>query len=512
MAVRPKIPSNETNLAIAKESSTLGALPGSPIWYRLWPTGYPNDFGADYVRRAQEPIHPSQERYKGENVDRNIKAGYTADFSPASHFPIFDGLLYCAPSNYSIVTVDSIASNVISVTGSTSGFAVGDIIVLENMTDPANERLALIIASIVANTSITVISGATDETSPANATASLAGHQFSVGDVEVDASGDLPVLISGGTAFNTLGLTPGQWIYLGGDVATSFFSTGANNGFKRIRRLVANDTIELDKSVASMVTESGAAVALSVFYGPVFKNEQQADQVRSTYQIERNLSYINTSNPTDWQAEVVKGAVVDEFKVNINANDAITVDTTFVAIDAENIEAGDTLPTESGTVVELELNRFYNASYDVKRMMLAPCSDTAETPTSVFGYVMSGDITVNNQHSVNKAVGVFGGFDITRGTLMVSGNLDVYFVTVAAKDAIKNNLDYTLDMIFAKENRGIAFDMPLVGLGDGKVAVELNQAMKIPVTFDATNGYRANANLDHTLLISVFPYLPDAAL
>ena len=53
--------------------------------------------------------------------------------------------------------------------------------------------------------------------------------------------------------------------------------------------------------------------------------------------------------------------------------------------------------------------------------------------------------------------------------------------------------------------------MPLVTLGDGRLNVELNQPVTLPLQLEAADGGDVNANLGHTLMFCVFDYLPDAA-
>jgi hypothetical protein len=57
-----------------------------------------------------------------------------------------------------------------------------------------------------------------------------------------------------------------------------------------------------------------------------------------------------------------------------------------------------------------------------------------------------------------------------------------------------------------KENKGILFDIPLLSLGDGRLAVEQDQAITLPLETMA-----AESSFGHTLLFASFSYLPDLA-
>lgn len=53
---------------------------------------------------------------------------------------------------------------------------------------------------------------------------------------------------------------------------------------------------------------------------------------------------------------------------------------------------------------------------------------------------------------------------------------------------------------------GLVWDIPLMALGNGMVAVEKDQAITVPLDTMA-----AQSSFGHTLLYVNFPYLPNAA-
>jgi hypothetical protein len=55
---------------------------------------------------------------------------------------------------------------------------------------------------------------------------------------------------------------------------------------------------------------------------------------------------------------------------------------------------------------------------------------------------------------------------------------------------------------------GWLWDMPLLMLGDGRLKVEKDKPVTIPLTMDGA----AHTVLNHTLLAIRFPFLPQAAL
>jgi hypothetical protein len=73
--------------------------------------------------------------------------------------------------------------------------------------------------------------------------------------------------------------------------------------------------------------------------------------------------------------------------------------------------------------------------------------------------------------------------------------------------AVRANADVGLSIIAASKNAGFLFDIPLLGLGGGRLNVEKDAPIMVPLEpagAENLNGY--------TLLYQVFPYLPTVAM
>ena len=103
---------------------------------------------------------------------------------------------------------------------------------------------------------------------------------------------------------------------------------------------------------------------------------------------------------------------------------------------------------------------------------------------------------------------MLGAFEMTAGFFDVSGKVTAYFADVSAVSAVRNNSDVSLDVAFARDNAGLLFDIPLMALGDGRLNVQQNKAIEIPVDMNAG----ADRTFNHTLLMEYFGYLPTAAM
>ena len=166
---------------------------------------------------------------------------------------------------------------------------------------------------------------------------------------------------------------------------------------------------------------------------------------------------------------------------------------------------------KAGTRPNLGSAKAFNTSTHVTRIRMGLCSNTNEYVDAMFAYVTEARLTINNNITMNKAVGILGAFEATAGTFEVGGNVTAYFQDVSALEALQNNSDVTLDVCVVKDNAGFAFDLPLLALDDGRLNVELNQAVTIPLGLMAADGEDVNSNLAHTIVMSFYDYLPDAA-
>lgn len=517
MAQVNKIDSNITGLAYAEEAE-LGYLPGengnpgSPEWKLLQPNSY-NDFGGQITTVAPNPINPSRQRRKGVTTDLEASGGINQNITFHNLTDLMQGVMFAdirrkGHANVTAVDIDGGNPDEYEV-ASTVGFFVNSIIKGIGFTNAANNAMNIVTA-VTSNVSVEVATGllVAEASPPADAYIDVVGYQATSADLNVVTTGSFTTITSSTLDFTTLGLVPGQWIFIGGDAAGKKFVNAVNNGFKRIRSIAANALV-LDKSESAMTAETGTGLTIQLFFGDVLRNETGSSIVRRTYQIERLLGAPDTSSPSDIQSEVLKGAVPNEFKLNVPSAELVNVDVSFMALDNEQRLAA-TGPKQS-SVKSPYAAKEYNSSSDVGRIRLATISDTDEAPSALFAYVTEANISINNNVTANKAVGVLGAFDMTAGTFEVKGDLTAYFVTVEATSAIRTNADVTLDISFVKDNTGMVFDMPLISLGDGRLNVEVDQPITLPLSADAASGEDINSNLNHTLLITYFNYLPNAA-
>lgn len=527
MADVNKIDSNITGLTIAEESS-MGVLPGTPVWEQFEPNTY-SDFGGEITTVARNPINPSRQRKKGVTTDLDASGGFNTDLTQTNLQGLLQGLFFADlrekgdlknPIGITTLTISATATGSVftRVGGSTdltTLFNVGDTVFVSGFVDDANNGFFRADAVAATTLDVTLADGAqtaatlVDEAATSDASIIKIGFESDVaGDIDVDLTGTLPQYTSTTFDFTTLGLVPGEWIFVGGDVADTQFSSAVNNGFKRIRAISAT-ALEVDKSDSTMVTEASTTENIQMFIGRALKNELSDDIVRRTYQMERELGAPDDALPLEVQSEYLVGSVLNEGVFNYEQADKINVDLSFIAIDNEQ-RTGAT-GQKTGTRPTLVDSDAFNTSSDFSRINLAIVSDSDAAPDPLFAFAQSITITFNNNASPNKAIGTLGAFDVTAGTFQVSGSLTAYFANVTAVQAVRNNSDVTIDYAVVKDNAGFVMDLPLISLGDGRLNVEQDQPITLPLSMDAATAAKIDETMDYTAMMNFYDYLPDLA-
>ena len=499
--------SNSTGLRYAEEES-IKTLPALPVWYPLEPNGY-NDFGGQLTTIARNPINPSRQRKKGVTTDLDASGGFGQDFTQTGLTRLLQGFFFAdlrekaatKPMNGAAQAITGVTAldDVYAAAAGLDAFAAGDLVFASGFGQSANNGLKLVATS--AADALGVSEALVDEAPGADAKLQHVGFQFAAGEAEIDATGSYPRLAraSGAKDFTSFGLIEGEWVYIGGDLAAEKFASVANNGFARVRATAA-DYIEFDKTSATMVTDDGAAKTIRLFFGNVLKNESGTTIKRRTYNIERTLG----QDDDGVMSEYLVGAVANEMSLQVRQADKVTVDLSFVATDNE--QRAGTIGVKAGDRPALAESPAFNTSSDFSRIKMHVIQDGVTDPDPLFAFLTELTLTVTNNVEPLKAVAVLGAFDVSAGTFAVSGNVTAYFADIAAVQAVRNNADVALDFALVKNNAGIVFDIPLIALGEGRLNVEQDQPITLPLSMEAAEG-----SAGHTLLLNEFPYLPNAA-
>lgn len=497
--MRDKQASNSTGFSLARETSP-GVVAVDAVWLPQEPNSY-KDFGGSYKMIARNPINASRQRKKGVITDLNAAGGWQEDLTFEALTDKIEGLMYADFRTKYAGVASAVAGNNVTVVSS-AGVSVGDVIAITGFQTAANNGVKHVTA--VAAGMLTVAEAFTAENHAGNVY--RVGRVFPAADISfVAATKTLSTVVGD---FTTMGLIPGEWLFLSDDVPIN--SLDANIGMARIKSITATsivlDKVEKLDDALPIVDVTGVGKMVTIYHASrVIKNETGALIKRRTYQAERLLGKREDASPFD-QAEYLVGSVINEAQFAFNTADKVTVDWELMAMRKET-RTSDDGPKPGVRAASVEGSAF-NTSTDVRRMNISVVGNDI----SQFAYVMDFSLTVKNNNRANKAIGVLGSIDYTEGLFAVSAAVTAYFSNVEAAQAIEDNSDVTVDVHLARDNRGIVFDLPLVSLGDGRPKIAANEPIQLPLDIDAATGAKLAPDMDHTLLVAFFDYLPYAAM
>ncbi len=493
-----KVDSNNTGLRYAKEECLTQLPAAGVVWKPLEPDSYA-DFGSTTTTTVRKPINPSRQTRKGVVTDKDATAGWTSDMTTDNHQDFMQGFLFAnakenpttVPLNAAQIVVGAVTATEFDV-GLAFGFAEGDVVFAQGYGVPANNGIKTFGA--ITGTKAVLTSGtiAAEPAPPATARLERVGRQAAAGLVKIAVANGVTSL----TVPVGLPLAPGDWFFLGGGDANTNFA--ANRGFARVVSYVAS-TLVFDKQSWGVVTpEAGAGKSIVIMLPTIVKNQENPLNIVShPYQFERTLGY----DADGIMSQYVSGSIANELTINVSSADKVTMEMGFVSCDSkarsglEGVKPGARPPLVEGQDA-------INTSSDIRRM--AFFLDGESSPLFVYATEMT--MTVNNNASGAKAIGVLGNFDINVGSLEAGGSVTAYFQDVRVIKAVEENTSANMDIIAVINNQGILFELPLITLGNGMLNVEADQAITVPLDIVASQ-----SKFGHTMLYAHFAALPDWA-
>lgn len=516
-----KIDSNIVGASYAEEKC-IGVLPDSSggsagdqaggIWRPFNPNEF-DDFGGETTLTAREPINASRQEEKGVVTDLEASGGFNQDMTHGALQRLMQGFFFAdarerpnsepiSDNVASLITLTSVTAQTISLgAGGGAKINVGDIVVLSGMANASNNMNEFIVDSISGDDITSTTGSFLPESATTESGVKVIGKKFDAGvaGIEFNGSEQLSFTRSSGD-FTQEGYNVGEWIYIRGDGTGAGFDN--NGGYARIEE-IRQDRLILKEPTWTPVTEGSGTKNIRIYLGTFMRNEDDPSLIkRRSYQLERTLG----QDEDGIQSEYLVGAVADEFTMNLTTADKMTCDLSFMALNnelrsgSEGLKAGDRTNT-------LKVEDAFNTSSDVYQLRLFINDPLKATPKSLYAKVMEASISIANNASGNKAIGTLGSFDITVGNFVVTGEIEAYFSTVAAVKAVKQNADAGFNLIATKDNTGFVYDIPLLSLGGGRVNVEKDEPIKLPLE---KKGVRNS--MGFTLGATYFNYLPTVAM
>lgn len=476
-----------------------------------------NTLGADITTVARDPISNRRQRRKGAVTDLDSAVEFEADLTFDSFEDFIEGWTFATAVNGDLVRRGSVISNgqyhfAPPLTAEqaakliVSGGAATLVEASGYVTDANNGLKALTSAPGEGGSSLAV-AGLTDETPASNAIVKLAGLRGDDLTWDWTAASKTAELISAGdvTDWAALGLTPGQVIHIGskdasGDVQNAFENALPNDMFGAARVVsISGGTVVLDKVDAALQFDDLTAPAtLDVMFGRFFRNVPVDDDefLERSFQFEAQWINLADPGPGD-EYEYSEGNFCNTLAFNLPLTDKATATFGFIGTDTP-VPTGtrkvgaDSARQPAGTGA-------FNTSNDIARLRIQQLDEDGLTTD-----FKSLTLTLNNNVSPEKVLGVLGARFMNAGNFDVDIEAQVLFSNAGVVAAIRSNETVTMDFIIKNDDGGLAVDIPAMTIGGGDKELPVNESVLINTTELAFE----DPILGTSIGISELPFIP----
>lgn len=489
---------NRTAQAIAVESSP-GVLPGSPTWYSTGPNSI-EGIGAKLSRKSRDPISPRNQAQFGSVVDLTATPKFVGDFTLSTVDLFLEGVIRCAltgPARFSPTAATSTAITV----PSGGSLAQNTLVYVRGATIAANNGLKVVGASST-STSIVISGGMTAETFAAanNVTVEVCGFRFASGDLQIDSSGNLTTTTKDLT---TLGLVSGQTCWLGGAAGSAYALTNGRGAF-RISSAPAANIITTDKRTGTWTTDSGSGKTVDLYFGRLAKVVPltDANYLERYYQIETTYHRLGASSATAYG--YMLGNAISQATIGLASKDFASLSIDFTGT-SETAPSTSRATNASAPLAEVKKAAISTVS-DIYRGRIMKIGTDGVVGAGLTGYILSAELTVNNNVSTSPAHGVLGSFETTFGKITIGAKATAYFTEIDIPSHATSNLPVTADWFMRNADGAVCFDLPYCEFTQEAVNFPKDQS----VTVDLMAGAVEDPIWGTSMIVSLLPYCPAA--
>jgi hypothetical protein len=500
---------NSQAMAVAVEASP-GVLSGSPRWLSIEPNNI-SKFGTTIKKETRSPISRTRQRRKGSITDSDSSVEFDADFT-MDHLRLFiQGFCFSrliGPDAYVPVAVAAGSYTVAAVSAQQagrliySGGGAKSLLFSRGWGIAGNNGLKVLNGAVApAATAIPVAGVVVEAVDPHdNVEVAIAGIRGAAGDIKVDASGNL---ISTALDFTTLGLSPGQFIHVGGvDMVNRFFHD-ENYGFARIVSVAAH-LLTLSKRGQTFLTDDGTstgaggtALAIDLLFGQYVRTVavDDPDYLQTNYQFELDSPNLGTDGSD--QYEYALGNWADAFTLDLSLTALGKV--TFGFVGLSTTDPSPARATNAATAKWPSETSSFSTASDIARLRVQEVDETGLTTD-----FKSLKLTLSNNVSGEKVLAHLGPKYLNAGNIEADVASQALFTDPAIPARIRNNDTLGLDFAVRNDDGGAYFDLPSGTLEGGDRNFPANATVLINSTFKSFQ----DPVLGHSFSCSLFPVLP----
>ena len=493
---------NNTQLSYSIETS-LGVA-GS-TWFQIEPNSI-GQYGASITTVPRNPISKRRQRRKGTITDLDSSVEIEHDMTREMFLGFIEGFMFANFQTGPLIFVPTAVTS--------SGYTVpadGDLPILtlvyaRGFTNAVNNGLKVLITGST-STEIKASGLVTESSPPTDPPVSLevCGIRGAAGDFKIDSSGDL---ITTALDMTTLGLSVGQFIWIGGSVAANQFfeqgDTSTNYGMTRLVAIATNK-LTLEKKRATFVLDDGTdtgsggtPLLIDIFFGRFIKNVavDNAKYLERSYQFEAAYQDLATGPANAY--EYSKGNFANTLQLNFPLTDKATMAIGFIGTDTEIPTTSRKTGADAST--QPLQTAAYNTSSDFARLRVTEADETGLSTD-----VKSLTITINNNVTREKVLDNLGAKFMNSGNFEIDVEMQLLFSEILVVEAIRNNTTSTMEVAVRNDDGGFILDIPSMDIGGGGKEFPVNESVLINITTQAFE----DPTQGDSLGITMFPFLPD---
>ena len=484
---------NETIFSYSIEE-TPGKLPVSPTFKSVEPNDV-SSYGATISSVPRNPISESRGNKKGSTTDLDSAAEFPADLTIESFLDFSQGVMYAEWYKQPHFVPTAVTATGYTV-ASGGNLTAGALIFARGFQNSENNGLKIVGAGSTA-TEVKTTGLVLEAAPPPAAEVDVSGVQGATGDLEINATGDL---ISTSLDFTTLGLTPGQSIWIGGtDEVTDdvTFAEEDNQGLARVRVVEAHK-VYLDNRKQTYTTDDGAGKTIQIFIGSFIRDVPTTSPKfkKETYTFEATYNGLGVAENETWY-EYSIGNYANNFTFSWPGQALATLTSGFIGLDTLN----STQTQTSATRKKPSKTAGFNTTSDFTRLRMTDIDENGLTT-----YFDSLDITINNNVSARKVIGTLGAAFINIGTLDITGSTSVIFTDTNVINAVRNNCTVSLDFALANSDGALHFNIPSMTVGGADKNFPRNESITLNIS---TNAFE-DTFFGFSLGVTHYPYIPTA--
>lgn len=495
---------NNFATAYAVEQS-VGVLPTTPVWKLLEPNTI-NAFGSTITTVERTPISKDRQARKGTVTDLDSAVEHDADWTMDSFEDFIASFIFANWQNssaqmYSIKSgtgAGNLAAAAAAYTHDALGaaFAQNTLVFARGFSNAVNNGLFAVAAA--ATTTNTPIAGGAQvaETPSLQQAAQLETAGFRFADLTWDDTAKQ--IGSVAVDLTTLGLSLGQFIRVGS--GANDFTNGAIMG--RITA-ITSALITLDKitNIGTGTLNGGGnevASAVDLLYGRFFKNVSvdDSDYLEQYLQFEAAFNNLASPGPGD-EYEYAKGNLANQVTFTLPLTDKATIGFGFIGTDTE--PPTGSRATGAATPQNPVKTGALNTSADIARLRITELDETGLSTC-----FKSMALTLNNNVSPEKCLGVLGAQFMNTGNFLVTLEAELLFTNGKVIEAIRQNRTVTMDFGVENDDGGIWVDIPAMTLGNGARSFPVNESILVTLSGNAFG----DPTLGTSIGVSLFPYMP----